>query len=315
MSDDIRRDSALGEMLDRYRVPDLPDGFADRVIAATAARPSPLPITRPVRPRWRSARRLAIGTVAFGALAGAAAAAGLLRDLPVSLPSPGQVWEAITGTPAEPAAPAPAALPSATPAPARSLDELLAAPIRTIDELEETYRRIDELREERSASRREQVDARIDEALERRRALGMPAPSIEQERRLKERLGRLRERRDEVVEQGTRERRDQQRERIEQGEALTGEDLLEDAIEDARSKAPPALRDRIERFRQLSPEDRQERLRRLRERREERLERGAHLPQRPAAPTATPSETATPEPSETPDVERPSSVPATRDSA
>ncbi|MBA4052655.1 MAG: hypothetical protein C0472_12425, partial [Erythrobacter sp.] len=91
--------SPLARVLDGYGTPDLPAGFADRVLAAAETRAPPLPeLRRPARSRrWRIGQRLAIGVASFGALATAAAATGVLEQLAIPVPSAKTVWASLTG--------------------------------------------------------------------------------------------------------------------------------------------------------------------------------------------------------------------------
>lgn len=273
MTGDIARGSALGKALDGYSAPALPEGFADRVLAATKDRPEPLP--EPRKPaggggaaRWRSARRVAVGLLAAGALGTAAAATGLLEDLGVELPSAGEVWSTITGQDPAPAAVAPAVQQPPALVPEVREPVVIEGPIDTPEELEEAFRRIDEFRGNRKETRRSNVDQRIDNTIERRREQGLPAPTPEQEARLKDRIEKFRERRDQRVEERLEGRRDEMREQIENGEEFTPRELIE-GQRDIGSDTP--VGDRLERLREMTPEQRREAIRRFRERRQERL--------------------------------------------
>ncbi|MDJ0642232.1 MAG: hypothetical protein QNJ15_05405 [Erythrobacter sp.] len=273
MSDNsqISPNSPLGRLLAADKAPNLPDDFADRVLARTGDRPAPLPESRTggggVR-RWRSVRRLAIGGIVAGALATTAAATGLLGDLPISVPSVEKVWATITGReePSEPAAPV-QSQGSADLVPDEQEPVRLEGPIDSPKELEEAFRRVDEVRAKRTGTRRERVDRRIDNVIDRRREQGLRVPTPGQEERLRERIDRFRERRDERIDERLDTRRDELRERVESGEELTREDFIR---EQRDAVGRPVRGDRLERFREMSPEERRERLRRLRERRQER---------------------------------------------
>lgn len=271
MSDDkpILPGEPLGQALDGYRTPALSPDFADRVVVAARDRAVPLPPIRQsgggVR-RWSSARRLVVGTVAAGALATAAAATGALDNLPIEIPTPKEVWATITGQDGSSERP-PAISPSDEDTTSRGDESVeIEGAIDTGEELEEAFNRIDERRDERRSQRRDRVDSRIDEALERRRAQGLPAPTPEQEARLRERLEQGRERRDAIMDERRESNRDELRDRIEGGEELTPRELLR---EDRLNAAPPAMRERIEEFRELPPEERRDRIRQFRERRQE----------------------------------------------
>ena len=267
MSDErLPIDETIDAVLRGYSVPALAPDFADRVVAASAARTAELPRLRKTPAKHlRSGRRLAIGLVAAGALATAAAATGLLGQLGLPIPSAGEMWSRISGedTPAPSASPAPA--PSPVPE-----GTLIEGPLDTPEELDEAFRRIDEVREQRRDTRRDRVDQRIDEVIERRRAQGLPAPTPEEEQRLRERLEQARSRADARREQVQGERREQLRERVEAGEAITSEDIAESL----RTRDPDSpLAQRIERLRQMPPEERREAIRQLREQRRGRLAR------------------------------------------
>lgn len=271
--DPFRFDDALEQALKQDPVPALPAGFADRVVAATQGRADPLPQTRtsPAK-RWRSGRRLVVGAVAAGALASAAAATGLLEELPIELPSAEEVWSTITGQEAqnEPAASAPSAAAPNSEAqliPDSEAPVTIEGPIDTPEELEEAFRRIDERRGLRRDTRREAVDQRIDNAIDRRREQGLRAPTPQQEERLRGRIERFRDRTDERRETRIEERREELREEIENGGAISREDFIG---RERRQGSDTPVADRLERLRELPPEERRARIRQWRERREER---------------------------------------------
>ncbi len=70
--------------LDRFDVPDVRDGFAERMMAVTA--PVSRPALRDRRGGWRLARRAIIGTVAAGMVSAAAVASGLLGAAGIRVP-------------------------------------------------------------------------------------------------------------------------------------------------------------------------------------------------------------------------------------
>ncbi|MEE4199556.1 hypothetical protein [Erythrobacter sp.] len=252
-------DPALKKALGENTVPDLPEGFADRVVAATEGRAPPLPQQRTASSRWRTSRRLAIGLVSAGALASAAAATGVLEELGVDLPSPQEVWSSITGAQPAPApSPSPPASTAPEPVPDARAPVVIEGPIDTPEELEEAFRRVDQRREERVDTRRSRVDQRIGERIDARRAQGLPAPTQEQEERLSDRLDTVRENADARRAARIEERREALREDVEAGGEITRENFIE--------------ADRT-RLRNLSPEQRRDRLRQWRERRQERLRR------------------------------------------
>lgn len=259
----------LARALDGYKAPSLSPDFADRVVGSTRDRAAPLPPIRRIGGgvrRWSSARRLVVGTVAAGALATAAAATGALDNLPIEIPTPEEVWATITGKDRQSEKPQVISPSNGDLVPSGDNTVEIEGPIDTSEELEEAFNRIDDRRDERRSQRRDRVDSRIDEALERRRAQGLPAPTPEQEARLRKRLEQGRERRDAMIEERRESNRDELRDRIEDGEELTPRELLR---EDRLNAAPPAIRERMDEFRSLSPEERRERIRQFRERRQQ----------------------------------------------
>jgi len=277
--DSFQFDTALEHALGQEPVPALPADFADRLIDATQNRTAPLPQARPApKTRWRSGRRLVVGVFAVGALATGAGAAGLLDDLPIDIPTAQEVWSVIIGRePEQQANPSPSAPAMQRPIsgdlePGKSERVEIEGPIDTPEELEEAFSRVDKVRGTRRDNRREAVDRSIDRRLERaaqRRAnRGLPAPTAEQEERLRARIERVRERADGRREERTQERRDEMREIIENGGELTREDLRRQ-YRGLGSETPFA--DRLEELRNLPPEERRARIRQWRERRQDRL--------------------------------------------
>jgi hypothetical protein len=256
----------LARALDDFAVPALADGFADKVLAAAAARPAPLPELRRsgtgMARGWRIGRRVAIGVVGFSALATAAAATGLLERVGLPVPSPEKVWASITGKDTA-AAVVPPAKPAAVPAdavPAALAPVRIEGAIDTPEELGEAFRRIDEVREGRSAARRQMIEQRIAKEKERRAAAGLPLPTLEQEARIRQRIDAAEARREGLIDQRLEARRAEMRGRVEAGEALTREDIVRPLREDQRELRQ---RDTIERLRRMNPEQRRAALRRL----------------------------------------------------
>lgn len=259
----------LARALDGFAVPDLPPGFADRVLAAAEVRSAapPLPeLRRSGAGRahgWRLGRRIAIGMVGFGALATAAAATGLLERVGLPVPSADKVWASVTGkdTATAPAvAAAPVAPPPPDPAPAALAPVRIEGAIDTPEELAEAFRRIDEVRQGRMEAHRQIIDQRIAREKERRAAAGLPLPTPEEEARIRQRIEDARTRREGLMAERIEVRREELRERVENGEALTREDIIRPIREDARALERRA---RIERLRRMSPEERREVLRRM----------------------------------------------------
>jgi hypothetical protein len=281
--------SPLARVLDGYGAPDLPAGFADRVLAAAEGRAASLPeLRRPPRSRrWRIGQRIAIGVASFGALATAAAATGVLEQLAIPVPSAKTVWASLTGSAQASEAPEPvvaAAAPDLAPTPAPVVIE---GPIDTPEELGETFRRVDQVRTGRREERRAIIDQRIKSEIERRRAAGLRVPTPEEEARLRARIEQEVTRREALADQRTAARRAEMQRKVENGEALTRE-----AVTGRKPASPEAreqfrgLRDlpsgeRAKAWRDMTPEERRALAEELRAR------RAVRLPQ-PAAPAPTP---------------------------
>ena len=263
----IARGTPLARALDDFAVPELPAGFADKVLAAAEARPAPLPELRRTgggsAPGWRLGRRIAMAMVGFTALATAAAATGLLERFDLPVPSAEKVWASLTGkgsASASARASTPAAAAPADPAPAELAPVRIEGAIDTPEELGEAFRRIDAVRKGRSELRRQQIEQRITREKERRAAAGLPLPTPEEEARIRQRIEDARTRREGEIAQHIEARREELRERVEAGEALTREDIVRPMREEQRSLQQ---QERIERLRRMSPEQRREALRRL----------------------------------------------------
>jgi hypothetical protein len=282
--------SPLARVLDGYGAPDLPAGFADRVLGAAEGRAAPLPELRrqPRSRRWRIGQRVAIGVASFGALATAAAATGVLEQLAIPVPSAKTVWASLTGTaqatdkpkPAVAAAVAPAVAPTPVPV-------VIEGPVDTPEELAETFRRTDQVRAGRREERRAIIDQRIKNEIERRRAAGLRVPTPEEEARLRAKIEQEVTRREALVDQRTAARRAAMQRKVEKGEALTRE-----AVTGSKPASPEAreqfrgLRDlppgeRAKAWRDMTPEERRALAEELRAR------RAARLPQQ-SAPAPTP---------------------------
>lgn len=301
--------SPLARALDDYAVPPLSAGFADRVLAAAETRSLPLPdLRRPAgggRRRWRMGRRIAVAALGFGALASAAAATGLLERFDIPMPSPEKVWASLTGKEHVAAAPMPAPRPVMPTDPAAALiaPVTIEGPIDTPEELAEAFRRIDEVRQGRTEVRRAVIDQRIDtkitNAIDRRRDAGLPVPTPEEEARLRERIAADRVRREQAAAERIAARREELRQRIENGEPLTRRDMVNGGKHD---DAVPDRRQRLQELRQMSPEARREVLRQLppEERRALTREywqrRGMQVgPQPTQVPDAAPTDSPSPE--------------------
>lgn len=254
--------SPLARVLDDYAVPGLSAGFADRVLAAAEVRPAPLPELRRTRGGrgWRLGRGIAIGIASFGALATAAAATGLLQQFAIPVPSAEKVWASITGKPpARAAAPVPAiaAAPNAAGEPTSLAKVEIVGPVDTPEELSEAFRRIDEVRAGRYATWRENINQRIDKAIEQRRAAGLPVPTPEEEAAFRQRVEETQVRRRQLVDERVAARRAEMERKVANGEALTRKDIVQPLRDDARAS------ERLRQLRRLSPEQRREALRQL----------------------------------------------------
>ena len=103
---DPRLDPVLRDALDRFTVPPLPAGFADRVVAAAMSPSGPLPL--PVAPRrsrrggWVRGHRVIIGAVAFGLMSAAAAATAIFGDVARTMPVIGPLIASIAPAKPEP---------------------------------------------------------------------------------------------------------------------------------------------------------------------------------------------------------------------
>lgn len=276
--------SPLARVLDGYGAPDLPAGFADRVLAAAEARPAPLPeLRRPPRSRrWRIGQRVAIGVASFGALATAAAATGVLEQLAIPVPSAKTVWASLTGSTQATAKPKPAvaaaAAPEAAPTPAPVTIE---GPIDTPAELAESFRRVDQVRTGRREERRAIIDQRISNEIARRRAAGLRVPTPEEEARLRTRIEQELARREALADQRTATRRAEMERKVENGEPVTRADVT------GRKPISPEARERFRGLRDLPPGERAKAWRDMtpEERRalaeELRARRAARLPEQP----------------------------------
>lgn len=144
---DPRHDPAMKAALDRFTVPPLPAGFADRVVVAvTAGVPAAaaLPPLPPASPRrfarpWRRPSRIAAGVLAMTLMSAAAAATGYLGDraqtITRALPVVGPMIASVVPPPpqkkqptrrAEP--PAIVRAPEADPPPVGTADPMTIAP-------------------------------------------------------------------------------------------------------------------------------------------------------------------------------------------
>jgi hypothetical protein len=277
--------SPLGRALGGGAAPRLSPGFADRVLVAAKARPAPLaPLRRAAR--WRAGRRLAFGLAGVAALASAAAATGLLQQVVPAVPSAKAVWAGLIGptqsAPAERHAPAKAATPAAVPSALA-----ITGPVDTPEELGEAFRRADQLREARRAGRREVIERRIADALAQRKAAGLADPSPAELAALRERLAMREARRDAAVDERVKVRREALERRVENGEALTGEDFVRPL---RPGEALHGGSETFERLRSMTPAERREAVRTMPA--SERAALREELRARRAANLASPPDTA-----------------------
>lgn len=260
--DEIRSGSPLAHVLDDYPVPPLSAGFADRLLAAAESRAPTLSLSRRREPgrRWRTGRRVAIAALSFGALATAAAATGMLVRVGLPLPTAQTLWAGLTsGETASVAAPVASKSDVAASAATVAAVEI-DGPIDTPEELAEVFRRIDEVRQGRIEARREKIDERITQEIERRRAAGLRMPTFEEEATLRQRIEEVRARREEAVEARLTMRREEFERKIDNNETLTREDI----IRPLRDEQQMLLRrERLQQLRRMSPEQRREALRQL----------------------------------------------------
>jgi hypothetical protein len=295
-TNDIIAGSPLARRLDNYPVPDLSAGFVDRVLAAAEARAAPPPELRRTGGGggrgWRLGRRLAIATFGFSAIASAAAATGMLDRLDIAVPSPDRVWASITGKQPEAAAPVLIAAQSAdSPATAPAVFDGL---IDTPEELNEAFRRIDDVRQGRIEARRERQDERIERAIERRRAAGLPVPSEEEQARQRQRINEVQAIRQQRADERIKARRDELERKVESGEALTREDIVRPLRDDQRAMD---RREQMVRLRQMTPQQRRALIEEYRTRRSA-PEAGAEasIPDSPAPDTVPVEESLPPQP-------------------
>jgi hypothetical protein len=300
---EIRPGSPLARVLDDYPVPPLSAGFADRVVAAAESRaPALPPLRRPGTVRgWRTGRRFAIAMVSFGALATAAAATGVLERVGLPVPSAETVWANLTGGEAPAAASVPVSKPTPSVVNAPLAPVVIEGPIDTPEELSEAFRRIDEVRQGRSEARRQLIDQRIDRAIERRQAAGLPVPDAEQEAQFRQRIDDLQTQREARAGERIEARREELRQRVENGEALTRENLMPNrqpgagVLPGGRRLRDLSPQERRELLRSLPPEQRRALVEEYRRWREPAQPQSNPNAAAPASPEASPEATPAPE--------------------
>jgi hypothetical protein len=184
-------DRSLDAALDRFTVPPLSAGFADRVLARTEGRATvavSLPPRRDRRGAWSRARTILIGFATLSLISAGAAATGMFGDVAKNVPVLGSLIARVAPAPNPvpvrvviKAKPAPA-LPSAIakripPAFVDAAPIEIAPPFAALrDERREVRREI------RRAFRREiiarRLVTRMDERRAARRAAGLPVQSV-----------------------------------------------------------------------------------------------------------------------------------------
>lgn len=193
MSDPNPIDGATARSLDRYNVPPLSAGFADRVIAKAlseeAVAPLP-PVTEPRRPSrtvWARGRRVVIGAAAFSLMSAAAAATGVFGDAAKNVPVIGPLIAIVAP------APKPKAIVAPKPKPEPAAPKLASPPIIAeeppIQVAEPTPGEIIPPAVRRQI-RREMIAQRVVDQMERNEALGI-IPTPEQRAQFAERLAKI----------------------------------------------------------------------------------------------------------------------------
>lgn len=184
-------DPALSRALDRFTVPDLPEGFATRVAAKALATPA-LPALPPAMPRrfnptpWRRRGIIIAGLAGFSVMSAAAAASGILGDFAQTTvrtaPVIGPIIARVAPDPPKKVAaakPAPRAVLPVTPPPVAAAPETVSAP-------DPEFRR---------DLRREVIAERIVERIERRQAMrderGLPPKMMPPPPAVREKLRQL----------------------------------------------------------------------------------------------------------------------------
>jgi hypothetical protein len=196
-------------------------------------------------------------------VASAAAATGVLERFDIPVPSPQKVWASIAGNAPSAVTTAPVAPVSIASAQSQSATKTpvqIVGPIDRPEELYEAFRRIDEVRQGRMETRRQLADQRIANQIERRRAAGLRVPTAEEEADLRQRVAEAQARRDQLAADKLRSRREELQRKIDGGEALSREDILQPLREDGLASRRG---ERIERLQRMTPAGRREALRSL----------------------------------------------------
>ncbi|MCL6249457.1 hypothetical protein M3P36_00130 [Altererythrobacter sp. KTW20L] len=197
-------------------------------------------------PKYRTGQMKRRWLLAGGLLSSAAAASGLLGQVGIVLPVQQFVddgTETVTGKPA----PAPVRAVRARVQSADGRAIVIEGPINNPQELETAFERIYAARPERLATRRELVDQRIDGALDRRRAQGLPIPDAVEEARLRAWLEQAQARRDAQAAERREAVRADLRDRVADGEAIAPRALAPRGTETLEGLSPAQQRQALRR--------------------------------------------------------------------
>lgn len=171
---DPRLDPVLRDALDRFTVPPLSAGFADRVVAAATGPAKPIPLAVPSRRDrrggWVRGHRVVIGAVAFGLMSAAAAATAIFGDVARTMPVIGPLIASIAPARTEPKAKKPIGV---KPAVAKA-DEPQARAVADAPPIETPLAVLPERREIRREFVAQKIAARLERRAEVRAELGLP---------------------------------------------------------------------------------------------------------------------------------------------
>ena len=175
--------SDLDRSLDRYTVPPMAEGFADRVVAkALASSPTvATPAARDRRGSWKRGRTILFGVGAFSLMSAAAAATGVFGDVAKDVPVIGTLIASVA-----PAKPKPVVVVAVKPKPKKVV--VAPAPVVVEPVVVETIAPpvTSAMIEERRATKRARIDERIALRQERRAERGLPPLTEGQTRRIKQ---------------------------------------------------------------------------------------------------------------------------------
>jgi hypothetical protein len=180
-------DDLLNAALDRYTVPPLSGGFADRVMERAMGKPAPIMTSASRgdrRGRWARGRTILIGLGAFGLMSAAAATTGIFGDIAKNVPVLGPLIARVAPTKSElepkpvvvvHAAPLAKPVPR-PPKPIERLSKLVdVPPIEVAPVPLRAHELLRDARRERIANR---IAEKLDQRRERRRVLGLPQKPI-----------------------------------------------------------------------------------------------------------------------------------------